>query len=108
MRAIETLVAIILLVVVSGAALAALDGCKANWNDPIIPKPTADNPCGFRWVSCGVREDGKHGCCFEDSVCRPGGYCAFVGDSFGTQRDASAPAETPQRTPEEVRSGVGR
>lgn len=68
------------------AAAVVVTGCKPGWNDVVIPKPTADEPCGYRWHSCGIREDGQHGCCFEDSVCRPGGYCAFVG--YGAAPDA--------------------
>jgi len=85
------------------SCVAAMSGCSPNWNDPIIPKPTPDNPCGHRWHSCGVREDGKHGCCYETDACRPGGYCAFVGDNFGAGRDGGSESMSRQLSPEEAR-----
>jgi hypothetical protein len=90
------------------SCITLLEGCKPGWNDPVIPKPTPDNPCGYRWHSCGIRENGKHGCCFETDVCRPGGFCAFVGNSFGATPDGGGETLRPQSEPACTQQGAPR
>jgi hypothetical protein len=87
----------------SGIAVAVgVAGC-GDWNKPRVPTAQPGAPCGYsHYYQC------FDVCCSNDEACRPGGYCAFVGETFGASQDGGAPKEHRGITPEEARKAGGR
>jgi len=87
-------------------ALAVGGGCDASWSrpTPIVAEPGL--PCGRIYHQCP-----SGGCCAEDEVCRPGGYCAYVGGPgpfWGSRRDGGGESLRPQLSPVEAQKAGPR
>jgi hypothetical protein len=84
-----------------------MTGCSSDWNRPTPIHAEPGLPCGRIYHQCPI----TGGCCGEDEVCRPGGYCAYVGGHgplWGASTDGGAERLRPQLSPADAQKAGPR